>query len=144
MLGSAAPVEVNGITDLGDDDDRLGIFNTAGGGLYQAALADLFDGGAGSDVAAFSATRQEFVAASGDAGAMMLSFANGLETITLNLANFEWIAFGVDPLTGTGGQVFSADRVARGPSAIPVPAAAWLAGSGLAALAGLRLRRRPA
>ncbi len=144
MLGSAAPVEVNGVTDLGDNDDRLGIFNTAGGGLYEAALADLFDGGAGSDVAAFSATRQEFVAASGDAGAMMLSFANGLETITLNLANFEWIAFGVDPLTGTGGQFFSADRVARGPSAIPVPAASWLAGSGLAALAGLRMRRRPA
>ena len=141
-LGSAGPVEVNGITDLGDDDDRLGIFNTAGGGLYQAALSDLFDGGNGTDIALFSASRQEFVAASGTGKALTLGFAKGAEAITLDLANFEWIAFGVDPLTGTGGQVFAADRVARGPSAIPVPAAVWLAGSGLAALAGLRLRRR--
>lgn len=36
----------------------------------------------------------------------------------------------------------TADRVARGPAAIPVPAAVWMAGSSLAALAGLRLRRR--
>ncbi len=141
-LGSAAPVEVNGITDLGDDDDSLGIFNSAGGGLYAAMLGDLFEGGAGTDTALFSASRGEFVSATGTGKAMKLSFSNGAESITLDLAGFEWIGFGVDPLTGTGGQIFAADRVARGPSAIPVPAAVWLAGSGLAALAGLRLRRR--
>jgi hypothetical protein len=141
-LGSAGPVEVNGITDLGDDDDSLGIFNTAGGGLYQAALSDLFDGGNGTDTARFSASRQEFVAASGTGADLQIRFSNGVDGITLDLANFEWIAFGVDPLTGTGGKVFSVNRIARGPSAIPVPAAVWLAGSGLAALAGLRLRRR--
>ena len=141
-LGSAGPVEVNGITDLGDDDDSLGIFNTAGGGLYQAALSDLFGGGNGTDTARFSASRQEFVAASGTGADLQIRFSNGVDGITLDLANFEWIAFGVDPLTGTGGKVFSVDRIARGPSAIPVPAAVWLAVSGLAALAGLRLRRR--
>lgn len=141
-LGSAGPVEVNGITDLGDDDDSLGIFNTAGGGLYDAVLGDLFVGGAGTDTVVFSASRREFAAATGVGNAMKLTFSNGSDSITLDLAGFERIGFGVDPLTGSGGQVFAADRVARGPSAIPVPAALWLAGSGLAALAGLGLRRR--
>ena len=119
-------------------------FLAAGGGLCDAVPDDLFDGGNGTDTALFSAARSEFVGASTVGTGLFLTFTGGAQTITLDLADFEWIGFGVDPLTGTGGQIFSPARVAKGPSAIPLPAGIRLAGAWLAALGGLGIRRRTA
>lgn len=139
-LGSGAPAQINGLVSLGDGDDTLGFYNTADGGMiYDAVLADLFDGGADTDMAQFSADISELVSSKKSGGVLSLTFANAGLSKTLTFKGFEFFTFGVDPETGTGGTTYTAAQL----SAVPLPAGVALLGGGLAALAGLRrLRRR--
>lgn len=137
-LGSAAPAEINGLTNLGAGDDQLAFVNATGGGMiYDAVIGDIFDGGADIDTALFSADISELISSTGTPASLELLFGNGTDTKTLTLNNFEFLVFGVDPLTGFGGALFEI-RADGSLAPVPLPAGIVLLGGALVALRGLR------
>ncbi|PWR04461.1 hypothetical protein DKT77_00390 [Meridianimarinicoccus roseus] len=139
-LGSGAAAQINGLVSLGAGDDSAGFFNMADGGmLYDAVLDDIFDGGADTDTAFFSAGLAELASSVLAGEVLSLTFASGQMTQVVNFRNFEFFTFGIDPVTGLGGQTVAlADLTAP----IPLPAGLLLLGGGLAVLGAARARRR--
>ncbi|TDL85150.1 VPLPA-CTERM sorting domain-containing protein [Meridianimarinicoccus aquatilis] len=139
-LGSGAPVQIVGKTNLGTGEDTLAFLNTADGGMiYDAVLNDLFDGGADTDTVIFSASKSDLTASTLIADILSLTFEDSGMAQVLNFKDFEFFTFGADRLTGLGGTTYAAAELT---APVPLPAGFVLLGGGLAALGAARARRK--
>ncbi|PQA86820.1 VPLPA-CTERM sorting domain-containing protein [Hyphococcus luteus] len=128
MLGTGV---INGVADLGEDDDLLTVM---GPQLAAVGGGNLFDGGADIDTIAFDEiASDDLISLTVASLASTLTFRNSDDTVsTLLFANFEYFSL-------TDG-IFSVEEFA---SAVPVPAAGFLFAGGLGLFGFLRRRARP-
>ncbi|WP_116131358.1 VPLPA-CTERM sorting domain-containing protein [Tropicimonas sp. IMCC34043] len=118
---------VDGLSDLGDDDDSL-IFSSLSYGTD--GFDSLFDGGEGTDTVSFTFDISNLATATLDAGILTLAFGDAVGLGDLDLTNFEVFDF--------AGTAYTINDLVP---AVPLPAGAILLGTALAGFGAVRRRR---